>query len=96
LTGLAQINGGAALHWPQRIEHDLRYIREYSLWLDLVILARTAGLVLMGRADTNPVDGDEWGDAAGTGLLAGSSPGQPGQRAVIDLSCNATLFHKAA
>lgn len=61
LTGLAQINGAAALLWPERIEYDLQYIRDYSPWLDLSILFRTALLVLTARADANPIEGDEWG-----------------------------------
>jgi undecaprenyl phosphate N,N'-diacetylbacillosamine 1-phosphate transferase len=61
LTGLAQINGAAALLWPERIKYDLQYIEGYSLWLDASILAHTALLVLTVRADANPIEGDEWG-----------------------------------
>jgi lipopolysaccharide/colanic/teichoic acid biosynthesis glycosyltransferase len=44
ITGLAQVAGlrGAHTSLPARIEHDLRYIRDWSLRLDLRILARTA------------------------------------------------------
>lgn len=41
LTGWAQINGRNALSWPQRFELDLWYVANYSLWLDIAILART-------------------------------------------------------
>jgi undecaprenyl phosphate N,N'-diacetylbacillosamine 1-phosphate transferase len=61
LTGLAQINGAAALLWPERIAYDLEYIEDYSLWMDVSILVRTALLILTARADANPVEGDEWG-----------------------------------
>jgi len=62
LTGLAQIRGGAALPWPQRIEYDLEYIRNYSVWLDLAVMLCTVWLVVTGRADANPAQADEWAD----------------------------------
>ena len=61
LTGLAQIRGGAALLWPERIEYDLWHIDNYSVWLDFKVLLQTAVLVITGRADTNPLTDDEWG-----------------------------------
>jgi lipopolysaccharide/colanic/teichoic acid biosynthesis glycosyltransferase len=48
LTGWAQVNGRAALPWPQRIELDLYYIEHRSLALDLKILSRTPAMVLGG------------------------------------------------
>ncbi len=71
ITGLAQINGAAAIAWPQRIDYDLRYIDQYSLWLDVTILVRTVILVFTGRADANPIEGDEWGDRNDVQLDAG-------------------------
>ena len=49
ITGWAQINGRAALPWPERIELDLFYVEHRSLALDLRILARSARLVLSGQ-----------------------------------------------
>jgi lipopolysaccharide/colanic/teichoic acid biosynthesis glycosyltransferase len=49
ITGWAQINGRAALPWPERIELDLWYVENRSLALDLRILAATAGMVLRGE-----------------------------------------------
>jgi lipopolysaccharide/colanic/teichoic acid biosynthesis glycosyltransferase len=49
LTGWAQVNGRAALPWPERIELDVWYVDHRSLALDLRILARTAWLVLTGH-----------------------------------------------
>ena len=46
VTGLAQINGRNTLKWSQRIEYDLQYIQEYSLWRDLKILIKTCKVVL--------------------------------------------------
>lgn len=46
ITGLAQVNGfrgetNTVEKMKQRVEYDLRYIREWSLWMDLKILLRT-------------------------------------------------------
>jgi lipopolysaccharide/colanic/teichoic acid biosynthesis glycosyltransferase len=49
ITGWAQVNGRAALPWPERIELDLFYVEHRSLGLDLRILARSARLVLSGQ-----------------------------------------------
>jgi lipopolysaccharide/colanic/teichoic acid biosynthesis glycosyltransferase len=49
LTGWAQVNGRAALPWPERIELDLWYIEHRSWRLDLQILFRTARMVLGGH-----------------------------------------------
>ena len=48
LTGWAQVNGRAALPWDERIELDLWYIEHRSWRLDLLILWRTARMVLGG------------------------------------------------
>jgi lipopolysaccharide/colanic/teichoic acid biosynthesis glycosyltransferase len=48
MTGWAQVNGRAALPWPERIELDLYYIEHRSPRLDMEILARTASIVLAG------------------------------------------------
>jgi lipopolysaccharide/colanic/teichoic acid biosynthesis glycosyltransferase len=48
ITGWAQVNGRAALPWPERIELDLYYIEHRSAILDMRILTRTASLVLGG------------------------------------------------
>jgi lipopolysaccharide/colanic/teichoic acid biosynthesis glycosyltransferase len=49
LTGWAQVNGRAALPWPERIELDLWYIEHRSWKLDIQILLRTARMVLGGH-----------------------------------------------
>lgn len=54
ITGLAQVNGcrgetDTVEKMRQRVEFDHRYIREWSLWLDLKILFQTVLVVLSGR-----------------------------------------------
>ena len=49
ITGWAQVNGRAALPWPERIELDLWYVEHRSLRLDLKIIAATFRMVLGGH-----------------------------------------------
>lgn len=41
LTGLAQVNGRNLLNWEDRFSYDLRYVREYGLWMDVRVLLLT-------------------------------------------------------
>lgn len=45
LTGWSQVNGGATIGWDQRIELDVWYVRNFSLWLDMQIGALTLWMV---------------------------------------------------
>lgn len=54
LTGWAQIHGRNALSWPARIDLDVWYVRNWSLALDLRILARTPGALLSGTGVDGP------------------------------------------
>ncbi len=49
ITGWAQVNGRAAISWPERIELDVWYVDHRSFALDLRILARTIRLLATGR-----------------------------------------------
>jgi putative colanic acid biosynthesis UDP-glucose lipid carrier transferase len=54
ITGLAQVNGfrgetSERGQMAKRIEYDLMYIRNWSLWLDCKILARTVSVVWSGE-----------------------------------------------
>lgn len=46
ITGLWQVEGRSTTSFDEMVRLDLRYIRSYSLWLDLKILAKTAMVVL--------------------------------------------------
>jgi Undecaprenyl-phosphate galactose phosphotransferase WbaP len=48
LTGMWQVSGRNLLSYEQRIGFDLYYVRNWSVWLDLHILARTVKTVLRG------------------------------------------------
>ncbi len=49
ITGLWQVSGRAELTYEDKVRLDMYYIRNYSIWLDLQILVRTASVVLKGR-----------------------------------------------
>lgn len=48
ITGLAQVRGRNGLSWSQRIEHDLQYVANQSLYLDLKIMLSTLRVVVVG------------------------------------------------
>jgi O-antigen biosynthesis protein WbqP len=50
VTGWAQINGRDELPIPQKVVFDREYLERQSLWLDLVILVRTAGKLFGDKA----------------------------------------------
>ena len=63
VTGWAQVNGRSALPWPERIELDLWYIDNWSLYLDLKILVKTFRVVaergnLYKTAVYDPISGE--------------------------------------
>jgi exopolysaccharide biosynthesis polyprenyl glycosylphosphotransferase len=49
ITGLWQVSGKSHLSFEQMVALDLRYINEWSIWLDLKILLWTIPLVFGGR-----------------------------------------------
>lgn len=48
ITGLWQVNGRSDLSWEETVRLDLYYVENWSMWLDAVILAKTARAVLGG------------------------------------------------
>jgi len=49
ITGLWQVSGRNELDFDDRLRLDIAYIRNRSLWLDLVILTQTVGAVASRR-----------------------------------------------
>jgi Undecaprenyl-phosphate galactose phosphotransferase WbaP len=49
VTGLWQVSGRNTLEYEQRVHLDAYYVRNWSLWLDIFILARTPMEVFRGR-----------------------------------------------
>ena len=45
VTGWAQVNGRNNINWSQKIELDIEYIDNFSLWMDIKILFKTVGVV---------------------------------------------------
>jgi exopolysaccharide biosynthesis polyprenyl glycosylphosphotransferase len=48
LTGLWQISGRSDLSWDESVRIDIRYVENWSLTFDLLILWRTLGAVMRG------------------------------------------------
>ncbi len=49
ITGLWQVSGRNHLSFQQRLDLDVYYVRNWSIWLDIHILARTIWVVLTGH-----------------------------------------------
>lgn len=61
MTGLAQINGRQSLSWEEKIEYDIKYVENQSIWLDIKIIFKTF-FVLFNFSETHKnkdVDDDE-------------------------------------
>ena len=41
LTGLAQAKGRNNMSWPERIQYDIEYVKNFSFWFDIVIIFQT-------------------------------------------------------
>ena len=49
MTGWAQVNGGSEISWAERIVLDVWYLEHRSMLLDLIIIWRTAIVILFGN-----------------------------------------------
>ena len=49
VTGLWQVSGRNNTTFEERIALDIRYIEDWSIWLDIVILFKTIGVFLPGK-----------------------------------------------
>lgn len=64
ITGWAQVNGRNAISWEEKFEHDVWYVDNRSLWLDIKILwltlltvARREGISAQGHVTMPPFQG---------------------------------------
>ncbi|RXJ02257.1 sugar transferase [Anaerobacillus alkaliphilus] len=49
MTGLAQVSGNIYLSLEDRYKFDVYYVENFSVWLDIKIIFRTVGVVLLGE-----------------------------------------------
>jgi undecaprenyl-phosphate galactose phosphotransferase len=49
ITGLWQVSGRSDIAFADRIKLDLWYIKNWSIWLDIIILVKTVSVVLKGK-----------------------------------------------
>jgi Undecaprenyl-phosphate galactose phosphotransferase WbaP len=49
ISGFWQVSGRSDTDYPERVKLDAYYIRNWSVWLDIVILVRTVRIVAIGR-----------------------------------------------
>ncbi len=54
ITGWAQVNGRNAISWDEKFRLDVWYVDNYSMWLDLKILAFTVMRVLVRQGISSP------------------------------------------
>lgn len=45
VTGWAQVNGRNNIKWEKKIELDIEYIDNFSLWMDIKIMFKTVGVI---------------------------------------------------
>lgn len=49
ITGMWQVSGRNDIEYPERVEMDSGYVRNWSLWLDITILVKTIKVVFSGK-----------------------------------------------
>ena len=49
ITGPWQVSGRSNLGFREMVQHDINYIQNWSLWLDILVLIKTIPAVLRGR-----------------------------------------------
>ena len=49
VTGLAQVNGRSELSVTETMAYDLKYVKNWSIWMDIEILWKTIFVVLTGK-----------------------------------------------
>lgn len=53
ITGWAQVNGRNSISWKEKFQHDIYYVDNWSLWLDLKILLLTLKKVVWREGINN-------------------------------------------
>jgi sugar transferase EpsL len=53
ITGWAQINGRKGVEWNRRIELNVYYVENLSIWLDIKIIIKTVFKVLSNADNEN-------------------------------------------
>lgn len=56
VTGWAQVNGRKEVEWPRRIEMNVWYVENMSLWLDVKIFFKTIFKVLSNADNVNSTE----------------------------------------
>lgn len=46
VTGLAQVNGRNNLNWDARLAMDVEYVDHWNVWMDILIILKTIGIVI--------------------------------------------------
>lgn len=49
MSGFWQVNGRSDTDYDERVEMDSYYVRDWSVWLDVILLVRTVKVVLLSR-----------------------------------------------
>lgn len=49
ITGMWQVDGRSDVSYEERVQLDSWYVRNWSLWLDVILLVRTIGVVTRGK-----------------------------------------------
>ncbi len=77
ITSWASVNGRNSLSWAQRIELDVWYVLNRSLWLDVKVLFKTLWVAFVTRKGLYGADGvnDDFGVNAPSEQTSGA--GQP-------------------
>jgi undecaprenyl phosphate N,N'-diacetylbacillosamine 1-phosphate transferase len=66
ITGLAQVNGNAAMSWDERIKYDVYYVDHCGPLMDLSVLGKTVLVIVLGEDRfTRPFDQSPYARRAG-------------------------------
>jgi len=71
LTGWAQVVGGRIISAEDKAALDVWYVKNASLWLDLLILARTVPIVVFGERTAEALIKRAWFELREAGILRG-------------------------